>query len=264
MSPLTRPAREGDHPAVAALFLELDTNEPAPSEARFVGEMMATTRVAEHDGRVSAYLFYQLIGETLYVRHVATAKERRREGAARALFRDTKEIGRAAGAREVCLNVKPDNTGAIRLYESEGLARAYASAAFRLHFSTFPVSSARGTTAGPLAPERDAALEARFGLPRGQLAMARGLPNRVVLGATRGEEPLGVACFDRGFPGCFPFRADTAETAAALIEACRAVTASDEMGLVVEDAPAIEAWLEDKGLTPHLRIVHYRGELRAP
>lgn len=261
MSPPTRPAREGDHPAVAELFLALETNEPAPSEARFVGEMMATTRVAEHDGRVSAYLFYQLIGETLYVRHVATAKERRREGAARALFRDTKELGRAAGAREICLNVKPDNTSAIRLYESEGLARAYASAAFRLHFSTFPVSSVRDPVTCPLAPELDAALEARFGLPGGQLAMARGLPNRVVLGATRDGAPVGVACFDRGFPGCFPFRADTAETAAALVEACRAVTASDEMGLVVEDAPQIEAWLESEGLTPHLRIEHYRGPL---
>ena len=37
MSPLTRPAREGDHPAVAELFLALETNEPGPSETRFIG-----------------------------------------------------------------------------------------------------------------------------------------------------------------------------------------------------------------------------------
>jgi len=256
-----RPARPDDHAVVAALFLELETGDPPLTAERFTNELCPSTLVAERDGEVIAYLFTQSMRDTLYVRHVATARSARRSGAAKALFAATKAAARARGATQICLNVKPENTPAIALYEREGMAYRYASEAHRFSWAKVPGHTIAGVTSAVLEPRFDAELEARFALPAGQIASTRAIATRVIVGLFQGEGPVGLACFDPKFPGAFPVRVAAPALFPALLDACRAHAIQDEMNMVIEDAPALSAWLAAAGAPSRMSFVHYAGPL---
>lgn len=277
MSPSTstlevRLAVPTDHDLVAELFLELATREPPPTLERFVDEMQSTTYVAEladaGGKRVVGYLFAQFLRTTVYVRHVASSPDVRRMGVGSALFARIKQEARARGCDRICLNVKPDNLPAIRLYEREGLSFRYLSSAHGFLFAAFPGHPVAGASVRELPPARDTEIEALFGLPDGQLSTARALPNRVILGVfcaaesqPEAETAQGVACFDTAFPGCFPFRVTSVELAPALLNGCHAVAKGPDMNLVIEDSPELEAWLRAAGIPPRLVFSHYAGAL---
>ncbi len=261
---LVRLARPEDHAEVAALFLELATDEPGPTETRFVAEMQKTTYIVEREGRVAGYLFAQFLRSTAYIRHVAIAPNARRSGVGSALFARARAEATARGCAVLCLNVKPENVPAIRLYEREGLAFKYASAAHRFTFSALPGHPVEGVRARVLTANRDAEAESLFGLPDGQLAMARALPGRVVLGLFRGTgepEIAGLASFDPGFPGSFPFRVTSPDLVPALLDGCRAHARKDTMNVIVEDAPEVSAWFARQGAPARMEFSHYAGAL---
>ena len=264
MSHTVRLAVPTDHAEVAALFLELLTDEPGPSLERFSSEMCQTTFVVEREGRVAGYLFAQFMETTAYVRHVSTAPFARRTGVASALFAHVKGFARARGCDTICLNVKPDNTAAIRLYEREGLTFRHASSAHRFSFAKLAGNAVAGATVRELTADRDAEAEAAFALPSGQLATARALPGRFVLGVFTGEgdgRVEGVASFDTGFPGAFPFRVARPELTPALLDGCRRHANQDAMNVVVENAEEVAAWFSRAGAPARMEFSHYGGAL---
>lgn len=261
MTFVVRRAEPDDHPVVAELFLSLETGDPPMERARFEGEIAPRTWVAERDGAVVAYLFAQRMGDTVYVRHVATAKESRRSGAARALFARTREEAKSSGATHICLNVKPDNVAAIALYEAEGMRYRYASETHRFAWTDVPGHEVVGVTDAILDPSFDAALEAHYHLPSGQIASTRAIATRLVIGIFRDGAAVGFACFDPGFPGAFPFRVHEPALVPALLHACRSRASKPEMNVVIEDAKDVSAWLAAKGAPPRMSFSHFAGEL---
>ena len=177
MSFLVRSARPSDYAAFVRLFPELEVDDPPMAEATFVQSLMPDTLVAEApEGAIVGYVYFQIMKDLAYVRHIVTAPAARRTGVGRGLLAAAAERVRAAGCVSWCLNVKPLNTGAIALYETFGLARAHTSQALEIDWAIVGagdrVHDAR-VTARTIEPGDDARVESAMRLLDGQLANAR-------------------------------------------------------------------------------------------
>jgi hypothetical protein len=173
---------------------------------------------------------------------------------------------RAAGARRWCLNVRPDNEPARRLYESVGMRPSYSAVALRLEWDRadrLPAPGPAGATvrAGPIPRVDDIAIEATMGLVLGQLADARTRPGRVLRQLRDGTDVVGVAIFDPDFPGAFPFRVRSLALCRTLLAALRphARPEHDFVNLVIEDDEPLAQGLLAEGATERFRFVHYDG-----
>ncbi len=266
----SRPASPSDYETFTRLFVELATGDPIPGRASWEAGIAPTTLFHEDaDGHVVAYSFHQLLGETGYVTHVVVDPAHRGKRLGRAVMDALAALFREAGCTRWCLNVKPENTAAVRLYESVGMRPAYASTS--LHFPWAALDrlppATREVTARIVDPSEDAAIETAFDLPLGRLAASRKLPGRVVLRLLDPRAPddarVGVASFDPNFPGSFPFRLAEPTLARAMLEAIRphALPAHDHLGLVVEDDAPLARFLLERGASRRMEIVHYRGAL---
>src|SRR4051794_22065087 len=138
MSFSVRSARSEDYAVFLRLFPELGVEDRVAEPDRWEREMMGTTLICEDvDGQALGYAFFQHITDTAYVRHLVTAPGARRRGVGRAILADILERARAASppCTTWCLNVKPENTAAVALYESMGLVRQYPMKALRVAWS---------------------------------------------------------------------------------------------------------------------------------
>ena len=267
-----RPARPDDHGAYLRLFPELKVDDPPMEQARFVRELMATTLVVEgaDPGQIVGYSYFQIIKDVVYVRHVVTAPEARKTGIGRSLMSAIAARAREAGCTAWCLNVKPDNTAAIALYEQMGMARAFRTKVLVVDWAK--VGSAgpedEQVTARVIDPADDARVEPAMKLLGGQIAIARAQGgDRVVMGLfDKGSgAPLAMTVFDPNFPGAYPFRAARPELAFVLLRAIRPrKRANDETVTVVsEDEPAIADALLAAGARLKLEIQHMKAPLPA-
>jgi ribosomal protein S18 acetylase RimI-like enzyme len=289
-----RRARAADYPAFVRLFPELQVDDPVPSAAQWEAAIAPWTWLIEPepvggaagvDGpdSVVGYCYCQEYEDTGYVRHVVVAPEARRAGVGRALMRFVAAELRGTGRRRWCLNVKPHNEPALRLYESLGLAVRHEAAVVRMPWALLedglgPAGSAQSTprpapsvVLRALAPARFSVAEACFGLPRGQLdAAAR--QGRVlfeaVAEAAQDDAPVGLAALDPGFPGAFPFRLRSGQSALApMLHAlrARALPAHDHVQLVFEltceDERVAVARILEGGGTLRDRVLHLEGRL---
>ncbi len=255
-----RAAEADDYPAFAALFPELESGDPTPKLQKWSDEIAPQTVLAVVGQEVLGYLFYQRLHDDIYVRHLVVAPGARRAGAGRALLGWLR--AHKGRARRWRLNVKPGNVPAVALYRSVGMEVAHWSLALRLSFeqwSTFP-EPARGVVSGLLDPELDAAAERALGLPEGQVAHARA-SRRVVVGVIDGAEVVGLALFDPGFPGAFPFRARTPAHARALAEGTRPHVREDDLQFVVEGDEALRAASLAAGAVIRMETWHMEGPI---
>lgn len=263
-----RAARAGDYPTFARLFPELATGDPVPGPERFDAVLRPTTLLAEEDAAAAGYAYYEFLGDLCYVRNLVTAPDRRRTGVGRALLQRVLVLARESGCSRWCLNVKPDNTAAVRLYESFGLVPAHEGQAIRIEWDR--VGGLPGEeVARALDPSEEAGVERAFDLELGLLANRRA-KGGVSLAVDRDGAVVAVATFDPQFPGGYPFYASTPEDAGALLRAMRArrATISDggswrERGvqIFVERPPALAETLLGLGAERILRILHMRAAL---
>ena len=261
-----RPARPDDYAVFTRLSPELHVNDPMPSAERWNADIAPTMLVAESDAQPVGYGFFQVLHGIGYVRNVVSAPEARRTGVGRALMTAMATHFRARGAKAWCLNVKPTNLPAVRLYERLGMKLMYASAALRMNWDKLEDLPADPPNAvvTMIAQTDDADLETALGLPSGLLRNYRD-KRRTLLqirhAATR--EPLGAAAFDPAFPGAFPFRVQKPEHAGLLLRAMRAHALSehDWVQLVIENHAELIELLRAAGASTHLEFVHYRGDL---
>ena len=169
---------------------------------------------------------------------------------------------REAGCDEWRLIVLPDNAGAIALYESFGLRRAWRSRAVHLPWSRIDGRAAPYPTR-PIQPEDDAHAEHETGMIIGLLANARA-KGRILLMIERGDQVTGAAAFDPTFPGAFPFRAKTIDDAVSLLVALRphARESDDGLAIATEDQEALADALIELGATVRVETMHMKGSLR--
>jgi ribosomal protein S18 acetylase RimI-like enzyme len=282
---IVRRANASDYPTFVRLFPELQVDDPVPERAAWEVGLAPWTWIAElpdgaHRGPSAlGYLYCQEYLDTGYVRHVVVDREARRAGVGRTLMRFVADALRASGKRRWCLNVKPANVAALRLYEGLGLEVAYPAVVVRLPRTALAVlgatsapDAADGPVARLLAPERFALVEAGFGLPRGQLdAAAR--QGRVLVEAISGpvdDAPVGLAAFDLSFPSfprAFPLRLRDGRALAVLLQALRAhaLSSFDHVQLVLELVCSDERAAVDRlmavGAAERDRVLHLEGRL---
>ena len=264
---IIRPARAADYPSFARLFPELRVGDPVPGEQRFCTELLPGAIMAEGDGRVLGYSYYQLIGATVYIRHVIVDPAARGGGVGAALMQWLRQHFRDHGAQHWELNVKPDNQVAIRLYERFGLRSQYRSTALGLSWDrvdSLAVPEER-VAVRRVQPSDDELFERALRLLDGQLHGARMLPGRVVVGLVSGAAgtPAGIAVFDPAFPGASPFRVAHPSLVGALLAGLRphALPGQQALGLFVEDDDAAVTALMAAGASTRLEALHYRGAL---
>lgn len=262
-----RPATPDDYPTYARLFPELGTGDPVPAAATWTAELRPTTRIYELAGLPVAYSYHERMRELAYVRNVVVDPAHRGRGLGRALMQLLAAELRAAGCTRWCLNVEPHNAAALRLYAGVGLRPRYRSYAVRLDWPAVDHLAADDLPLGtcPIDPSEDAAIEAAFTLPPGQLASLRGKPRRVTLRLHDPDPtapPPGFASFDPDFPGAYPFRVARPGLARPLLIALRPhARPGTSMQLVIEDDEPLYHRLLAVGAALRLEIAHLRGDL---
>ncbi len=116
-----RPARGEDIPALAALARACF---PEGADAAMLERLLSDGRhrflLAEEDGTLLGYAWYESVLDEGYVGNVAVAAEHRRRGVGRALVADMLSDASSLGLAFLTLEVREGNLPARRLYESCG------------------------------------------------------------------------------------------------------------------------------------------------
>jgi GNAT superfamily N-acetyltransferase len=267
--PTIRSAESTDYPSFARMFPELAVDEPVPPEDRFRASFLPGTLIAEQHGRAVGYAYTEVLGELCYIRNLVTAPEARRSGVAAALMREVLMRAHAASCTRWCLNVKPDNEPAVRLYEKLGFLPQYEGETLRVTWSAIDERAPHGSAAFELAPDDELAFEEALGVERGLLGSRR-KKGALILATGTSSAPAAIVCFDQQFPGGYPFKARAAAEAGSLLRAMHARRAAiidcgswRELGvqIFVQDAPMLRDLLLSLGAAPVLRILHMAAPL---
>ena len=263
-----RAAGPEDYAVFERLFPELAVEEKTPERARWERERMPTTLIAEAGAaaeppRPVGYVYFQIIRDTAYVRHVVTSPEARQQGVGKALMTAVAEraVANVPPCTSWCLNVRPHDVAALALYTRMGMTRAFETRALRVPWS---VVDSRQTLqdarilARVITPEDDARVEPPLNLLHGQLAASRRLEGRVLLGLFDDEVVLGATVFDPTFPGAYPFRVARPDLALVLLDALRPYANPTDalVNVVIEDQPKVADALIAAGATVKLDTVH--------
>lgn len=263
-----RDATPDDYDDFVVLFNQLGAGDPVPPRDRWTVEMMPSIRLFEGGGAVAAYVFAQVMGREGYVRHLVVGADHRGRGVGTAAMRATAARLRALGCDTWCLNVRPENEPAVRLYTRCAMRVRYASSSVRIAWTAFDglPRSPNGAAARLIAPDEDAAIESDFKLHVGQIASVRARQGRVPLALWAGGGCVGVACFDPRFPGAAPFRVKGDAYLGDLIDAMRphALSEPPHVSLLVEDDEALTARLLALGGETRLSLFHMAGPIVAP
>ena len=115
-----RPIQENDFPSV--LKIEQASYRFPWSERLFLDCVAAGyhCRVLLKEGDVAGYCIVAHAAEEVHVLNICVGPEYRREGCARLLIKNEISIGAESGAKEIYLEVRVSNLGAIDLYKGLG------------------------------------------------------------------------------------------------------------------------------------------------
>lgn len=257
-----RGATKEDYATFATLFRELGVDDPTPTADRWTSDLVRNTLISERDGRVDGYINFYKLSEAGHVRNLVVAPEARGDGIGVELMRAAARALRAGGAGEWHLNVKCDNTAAIKLYEKLGMRVEHRSSVLRLGWAQLDALPREAAIALPVAPDEDDDIERTLGLLAGRIAMCRVPPGRVLI-QLRDERcaTVGFASFDPKLPGIAPFRVVRPELAGTLLAALRPHSTGDWVQLVAEDDAALSRLLVSAGAEVRLELLHYCGAL---
>lgn len=262
MTLCSRFAKPEDYAAYVRAFAELRVPDPPRPRDRWLRDMLPTTLFFESEGELVAYAFFQTLRSTGYVRNLVVQPNARGRGVGRAVMRELRAVFAAAGCSTWCLNVKPDNVAAIRVYEAVGMQPAYLSRSLRVSkevTARLPLSS-NDTRVEPLSLFDDEAVERLFAIERGLLSARRRSPEVRQLVARDATGVVGVGSYDLERTAV-PFAARDVGAAKALLEALQPMAAGGTLQLVVHANADVEASLLEAGAAVMLETLHYRGEV---
>lgn len=263
-----RPARPEDHAAFARLFLELGVDDPPPPPPLWEAEMMPLTLIAEGPEGVVAYAVTEPMGELGYVGQLVVAPSARKQGLGLWMMARLAEHLRARGCQRWTLNVKRDNTPALRLYASVGMTPVREAATLkvtRAQVAALPAAPP-GLRVVPMAPGDFDVLTAAFGVMPGKLARyALKASHRLLKLEAPGRgtgAPPGMMDLRASARLLFPFFAASPGHARALLEDAFAQVGDtvESLTLVVTGDAPLDALLRAAGA----EVRHETLELRGP
>jgi ribosomal protein S18 acetylase RimI-like enzyme len=215
-----RPARDADYADFERLFGELAIPDPLPSAERFTAAIVPVMSVATIDDRVIGFVTWRRYAELAHVMQLAVDRHVRGQRIGQRLLEHARDAARTAGCTRWYLNVKRDNTSAIRLYERCGLAFELESTVVKLDWAR--ISRVAGVAEQLSTAEEDAEIAARFDVPLARLQMFRARPTfRMITLRDDAGALVGFAPFDPTFPGTPMLHTAHVDLAPMLVEAIR-------------------------------------------
>lgn len=221
-SRVIRPARPDDYPVYVRLHGELGVPDPVPTPDAFAETIVPRMWVAcEPADTVVGYVTWRQYGPLAHVMHLAVDPVMRGKRIGEQLLLHARAAAKAAGCTRWYLNVKRDNTSALRLYERCGL---------KLELEAFLFVLAWDRVTRVEVHERlvdgsdvdDAAIENLFDVPADRIASFRARGSfRLVTLRDDADAILGFAAFSPSFPGAATFCARRPDLAVPLLEAMR-------------------------------------------
>jgi GNAT superfamily N-acetyltransferase len=247
-----RDATDADYSAFVRLFPELAVEDPVPTREQFAAQMLPKIVIVEDANGPVGYAFWRTFGRTAHVVHAVVDPLARGRGLGRALMEDVRRRVLAQGCNRWFLNVKQDNSGAIRLYTRCGLATEQRGWALRaewsqLHSLPEPQSDVVAFT---LAPEEDSSIAARIDETPEHLASLRSRAGVVLVGLREAGLLVGFAAFDPSFPGVRPVHVARVELAGRLFEGLRPYARHDHVHVTFERNQALLEALTSLGAKP--------------
>jgi GNAT superfamily N-acetyltransferase len=215
-----RAARADDYADFTRLFAELEIPDPLPTPDRFVASIVPVMSVATLDDQVVGFVTWRQYGDLAHVMQVAVDRHVRGQRIGQQLLDHARAAARTAGCTRWYLNVKRDNTSAIRLYTRCGLTLELESTLLKLEWARAPRVDA--VNASLATADEDAEIAARFNLPLERIQMFRGRPTfRMITLRDAAGTLIAFAPFDPTFPGTPTLCAASPDLAPVLVEAIR-------------------------------------------
>lgn len=220
---MLRAARPDDYEAVVRLIGELGVPDPVPERDAWIETNMPRITIACDEDRDDAigYVSWRAYGALAHVMHLAVDPAKRGRRIGEQLLLHARDAAKAAGCERWYLNVKRDNTPALKLYERCGLTLELESFALTLPWANVP----RVTVAQRLVDDTasdDAAIERLFNVPADRVASFRARGSfRLVTLRDEADDILGFAAFSPSFPGAATFAAREPQLATPLLQAMR-------------------------------------------
>jgi ribosomal protein S18 acetylase RimI-like enzyme len=236
-----RDATPADYAVFARLFPELKVPDPVLTQEEFEQRMLPNTIIAE-DGEPVGYAFWRFYGAMVHVSHVIVDPRAQRRGVGRFMMEEIRRRTLGKGSTRWYLNVKADNTPAIRLYERVGLSVEQRGWSMRVDWSALrTLEGSTGTWR--FAPTLEEA--SRFARERGidpeRLAMFRARPG-VVFAALRNDAgTCALATFDPSFPSICPIAVIHPKHARPLFDAFLPHALHPYVRLCVDDEALVKA-----------------------
>jgi GNAT superfamily N-acetyltransferase len=259
MAFVTRLATTADYPIFVRLFPELHVHDPLPTAEHFQERMLPRVLLLCENDAAIGYTYWQRYGDTAHLVNIVTDPRVRGRGAGRALIDATRDLVARAGCTRWYLNVKRDNTPALRLYHQSGFVIEHETAALRMTWAQVDtLADAGAAEAFVVTPADDDAIAARFALERERLAFWRTRPTARLVALRQGDALVGFAVFDPTFPGAHPFRVARPDLARALLDGCRAYAdlgGRDFLHITVEANPPLRAALAAAGAVVTFELV---------
>lgn len=120
---IVRAATEDDVPQIAAIEASVDARAWSLAQVQaHLAHPLGQTWVASNPQAVIAHVLARAVTDEVEIITVATHREHRRQGVARALLGALLSRWRADASAQVYLEVRPDNTAAVALYTALGFA----------------------------------------------------------------------------------------------------------------------------------------------
>lgn len=259
-TPVIRSARPDDHAAYVRLSAELQVPDPPAQLDEWSGMLVPRAFVAEADGAVIGYSCWSRTVSPFHVSQLVVDPAWRGRRVGEELLRALADIARSQGIAAWSLNVKVENTSAIRLYERLGFRITGRGDALHVPRAVLARLPSCGVTAEPVTDAASA--ETALGLAPASLT--RRLTTTPEGGAVLVREEsgniAGVAVFSRVRGGAGLFRISRPDAAGPLIAAVlHGLGGRDFMHLWVDDNEALADLLLGAGATVNFRAFQMRG-----
>ena len=248
MNLLARDATTADYELFARLFPALEVPDPVLTTAQFEEHMLPNVVVAEDGQQPLGYAHWRFYGATVHVVHVVVEANARRRGVGHFLMEEVRRRASAKGCTRWYLNVKAENTPAMRLYERSGLSVEQRG------WSMLAAWSVLRALQGPTnirksepSPEEVSRFARQHGLDPERLALVRARPGVVFVALRDDAGTCALAAFDPAFPSLYPIAVTRPAHARPLFDALFPHARDPHVNIFVEGNAALAEALHQVG-----------------
>ncbi len=268
LPPTVRSADASDYGFFLRCLGELASDDPVPSDGRWLASFAPHSLVLEAQGDRVGYGLAWRIGSWAHVAHVVVHRDWRGRGLGAQVMRALADDLRRKGCNHWRLHVRPGNEAALRLYRGVGLSEVFSAWSTWLERDSVSRLPAADTAWArvEIEPAEDEALEARWNLLPGVIARARTSGRHLVRlrSPTQADDPApALAVFDPTYPGASVFRCRAPSFVRPLVTELLAATPADDLriSIFVEEDASLARLLLDAGATLRMETLQMRGSI---